>query len=201
MTPCLVLAALLASSADLPRLVQTPPGQVPYGANAAGAVGLEATISNTGSVTGVRAIKALEPFTGPFTDAVRTWQAEPAREGGVAVASQLLVLGVFRPPMLTYPAPPPPERKDYGVAGKLPVPTRWVVPGYPPMAVGNAAVAVEVTVGETGSVTDAHVTASTPGFDDAAVAAVRQWTFTPVLRDGKPVPSRLAVVFFFPAPH
>jgi TonB family protein len=201
MTACLVLATLLASSADLPRLVQTPTGGIPYGATAAGAVALEATISNTGSVTEVRAIKGLEPFTGPFTAAVRSWQAEPARESGAAVASQLLVLGVFRPPMLAYPAPPPPEKKDYGVAGKLPVPAHWIIPGYPPMAVGNAAVAVEVTVGETGAVTEARVTASTPGFDDAAVAAVRQWTFTPVLRDGKAVPSRLGVVFFFPAPH
>jgi TonB family protein len=201
MTPCLVLATLLASSPELPHLVQTPPGEVPYGATVAGAVALEASISNTGAVSGVRAIKSLEPFTGPFTAAVRTWQAEPAREGGVAVASHMLVLGVFRPPMLAYPAPPPPERKDYGVAGKLPVPTHWIVPGYPPMAVGNAAVAVEVTVAETGAVTEARVTASTPGFDDAAMAAVRQWTFTPVLRDGKPVASRLAVVFFFPAPH
>jgi TonB family protein len=201
MIPCFVLATLLASSPDLPRLVQTPPGEVPYGAQSAGAVGLEVTISDKGFVSAVRTIKALEPFTAPFTDAVRTWQAEPARAGGVAAASQLLVLGVFRPPMLAYPAPPPPVRKDYGVAGKLPVPTHWIVPGYPPMAVGNAAVAVEVTVGETGSVTDARVTASTPGFDDAAVAAVRQWTFTPVLRDGRSVASRLAVVFFFPAPH
>jgi TonB family protein len=155
MIPCLALAALLASSADLPRLVQTPASEIPYGAAAA----------------------------------------------GVAVSSQLLVLGVFRPAMLNYPAPPPPDLESYAFSAKTPVPTQWLVPAYPPMAVGSAAVAVEVTVGENGSVTDVRVTGSTPGFDDAAVGAARRWAFKPVLRDGRPVASRLAIVFYFRAPH
>jgi len=33
-------------------------------------------------------------------------------------------------------------------------------------------------------VTNAHVTQSVPGLDDAALAAVRQWRYTPATNDG-----------------
>jgi TonB family protein len=197
----LVLVALLAAFQP-PTVVRTSTGEIPYGAAAAGVVGLEASVSDTGAITGVRVVKPLEPFTGPFSQSVRGWQAEPAREDGAAVASHLLVLGVFRPAMLMYPEPPPPDHKDFGLSADVPEPTKWSIPGYPPTAQGmDTAVIVDVAVGEDGTVTDARVTTSTPGFDDASLAAARAWAFKPATRNGRAVPSHVVLAFYFRAPH
>jgi TonB family protein len=46
-----------------------------------------------------------------------------------------------------------------------------------------------------GTVDDVEVRNASPAnvFDDAAVRAVRQWRFEPVMRDGKAVPQRAMV--------
>lgn len=55
----------------------------------------------------------------------------------------------------------------------------WMVAG---------AVEVEAFVNEIGDIADAVVTRSVRGLDRAALDAVRQWKYTPILRDGVPVP-------------
>ena len=61
---------------------------------------------------------------------------------------------------------------------------------------------VEFTLAETGKVKDVTVRASsTPGvFEDAAVKAVSQWRYKPVMRDGKPVPVRTQIRVRFTLP-
>jgi TonB family protein len=61
---------------------------------------------------------------------------------------------------------------------------------------------VEFTVAETGKVKDAGVRAtSIPGvFEDAAVKAVSQWRYKPVMRDGKAVPVRTQIRVRFSLP-
>jgi TonB family protein len=73
-----------------------------------------------------------------------------------------------------------------------------VQPVYPLKAEGKKMegwVDVEFTVLETGKVKDVAVrAASTPGvFEDAAVKAVSQWRYQPVLRDARPVPVRTQI--------
>jgi periplasmic protein TonB len=80
-----------------------------------------------------------------------------------------------------------------------------VQPTYPMRAVNGKIegwVDVEFTVAETGKVKDVSVrAASTPGvFDDAAVRAVSQWRYKPVLRDAKPVPVRSEIRVRFSLP-
>jgi TonB family protein len=82
---------------------------------------------------------------------------------------------------------------------------RSVQPTYPMRAVNGKIegwVDVEFTVAETGKVKDVSVrAASTPGvFDDAAVRAVSQWRYKPVLRDAKPVPVRSEIRVRFSLP-
>jgi TonB family protein len=82
---------------------------------------------------------------------------------------------------------------------------RSVQPTYPMRAVNGKIegwVDVEFTVAETGKVKDVSVrAASTPGvFDDAAVRAVSQWRYKPVLRDAKPVPVRSEIRVRFALP-
>jgi TonB family protein len=73
-----------------------------------------------------------------------------------------------------------------------------VQPGYPAKAQGKKLegwVDVEFTVSEAGKVQDVAVrAASTPGvFEDAALKAVSQWRYQPVLRDARPVPVRTEI--------
>ena len=80
-----------------------------------------------------------------------------------------------------------------------------VQPTYPMRAVSGKIegwVDVEFTVAETGKVKDVSVRASSnPGvFEDAAVKAVSQWRYKPVLRDAKPVPVRSEIRVRFTLP-
>ena len=58
-------------------------------------------------------------------------------------------------------------------------------------------VILSVVIGESGRVTAVEVIRSAPLFDDAAVAAVRQWRYTPTLLNGVPVPVRMTVTVNF----
>jgi TonB family protein len=82
---------------------------------------------------------------------------------------------------------------------------KTVQPAYPMRAVNGKMegwVDVEFTVAETGKVRDVSVRAtSNPGvFDDAAVKAVAQWRYKPVLRDARPVPVRSQIRVRFTLP-
>jgi protein TonB len=54
---------------------------------------------------------------------------------------------------------------------------------------------LDFTVGVNGAVSDIAVHAATPPgvFDQAALAALTQWRYQPVLRDGKPAPQRARI--------
>jgi TonB family protein len=80
-----------------------------------------------------------------------------------------------------------------------------VQPYYPAKAESGKMegwVDVEFTVAETGKIKDVSVhAASNPGvFDDAALKAVAQWRYKPVLRDAKPVPVRSEIRVRFTLP-
>jgi TonB family protein len=79
-------------------------------------------------------------------------------------------------------------------AGQLTV-LKSVQPAYPSKAQGKKLegwVDVEFTVSEAGKVKDVAVRAASPAgiFEDAAIKAVSQWRYQPVVRDTKPVPVR-----------
>jgi TonB family protein len=82
---------------------------------------------------------------------------------------------------------------------------KTVQPVYPLKAENSKMegwVDVEFTVAETGKVRDVVVRAtSIPGvFEDAAVKAVSQWRYRPVVRDGKSVPVRTQIRVRFSLP-
>lgn len=77
----------------------------------------------------------------------------------------------------------------------------WVQPAYPPEAARQrleGRVVVEFSVGEDGKVTDAAIAESDHGlFEEAALDAVRRWTFSPALENGVPVASGMRVPIEF----
>ncbi|HVZ37163.1 MAG TPA: energy transducer TonB, partial [Polyangiaceae bacterium] len=75
---------------------------------------------------------------------------------------------------------------------------------YPPEELAarhEATVQLLVSIGIDGSVTDASVAESGgPAFDRAALAAVRQWKFTPARRGDEALVSRIRIPFRFALP-
>jgi TonB family protein len=109
--------------------------------------------------------------------------------------------GAMPPP----PPPPPPGpaimTADYrqvlemykpariGGEFKAPMKTKDAKPVYPPEAQAariQGVVIIEAIIDPNGQVAAARVLRSIPGLDEAAVAAVQQWEFTPTLINGQP---------------
>ena len=95
-----------------------------------------------------------------------------------------------------------PARGEWVYVEELPAPIREVKPGYPEIArqAGvEGTVQVHVLVGTDGRVRDAVLskTIQVPMLNDVALAAARQWVFTPGLANGKPVACWTAIPFWF----
>ncbi len=86
----------------------------------------------------------------------------------------------------------------------LPVPVEQTDPDYPPslkVAGIEGKVVVEFIVSDIGLVTSAHAHQSThPGFEEAAVAAVKQWLFEPGMKNGTATAMRMRVPVIFTIP-
>jgi TonB family protein len=110
------------------------------------------------------------------SDELEPGSAAPASAGG-----PVRVGGDVRPPAKVVNVPPtyPAEALSAGVQG---------------------VVAIEATIDETGSVTEARVLKSVPELDDAALEAVRQWKYTPTLMNGAAVPVIMTVTINFTLP-
>ena len=100
------------------------------------------------------------------------------------------------------PPPPPPPNGAIRVGSNIAAPKKIkdVAPIYPPIAQSarvSGIVIIETTIGTDGRVIDARIIRSIPLLDQAALAAVRQWEFTPVLLNGAPVPVIMSVTVNF----
>ena len=94
------------------------------------------------------------------------------------------------------PAPPPVAAAPAGGESHPAELVRAVQPDYPPDAYRSRAqgwVEVEFTVGADGSVSNATVVNSEPSriFNNAALNAIKRWTFKPKMDNGKAVDDRL----------
>lgn len=109
--------------------------------------------------------------------------------GGVPAGVVGSVTEVALPPPPPSPLPAPP-REPVRTGGRIQAPallTR-VPPIYPPIAVKaqvQGIVILEATVGRDGRVEEVGVIRSIPLLDKAAVDAVRQWVYAPLLLNGQ----------------
>jgi len=97
-------------------------------------------------------------------------------------------------------APPPRAVVRVGGVVKAPKQLRRVEPEYPPLAKRarlGAVIVLEVTVDDGGRVREVTVARGNPLFNDAAIAAVRQWVYAPLLLDGVPRDFSLTVTVSF----
>lgn len=111
----------------------------------------------------------------------------------------------YRPPAPSQELPRLPEpdwfagarrTTDRGVTA--PVVLKAPRPRYPPEQTGiSAEVQLEARVETDGGIRYARVVRSTRGFDDAALAAAREYEFRPGMQNGAPVPVIVAIVMTF----
>lgn len=125
-------------------------------------------------------------------------------EGGVPGGVVGGVVGGL-PADLPMPPPPPPPtvpREPLRVGGDLKAPTliERVDPEYPPLALRarvQGVVVLETVVDRQGRVEDVRVLRSIPLLDQAAITAVRQWRYSPLLLNGMPERFVLTVTVSF----
>lgn len=138
-------------------------------------------------------------------DALRTRAIALSKQRGMSGQASGVRAGAPPPP----PPPPPPsehyeidgqEAVRVGGAVKTPAKIHDVRPVYPPEARDagiSGMIIMEVAIDTQGLVRSTFVKRSIPALDQAALAAVRQWRFTPTILDGKPVPVLMTVTVNF----
>jgi periplasmic protein TonB len=168
-----------------------------------------------------------KPVPKPVPTRVRAAPVEPAREivaesrevdlaeeeaipegveGGVpggivgGIVGGLVPTDVLPPP--PPPPPPPVDRGPVRVGGDITAPAlvSRVEPEYPPLAViaqVQGVVILEAVVDRQGRVEQVKILRSILLLDAAAVAAVRQWRYSPLLLNGKPERFVLTVTVSF----
>ena len=119
--------------------------------------------------------------------AVRQWTFEPPAKAPMLIVTEVATREdaargaiVNTPRALRAGGTIAPPRKIYDVKAEYPIAAKD--------AGITGVVRIETTVGVDGTVIDTRVLQGVAELDDAAVAAVRQWRFEPVLLNGEPVP-------------
>ena len=210
------------AAADAPQFLSRTPArfrggplpQIPIQAVSGAEIAVEATVSADGRVSEIAILRDAAPFSEFLASAVRGWQFDPAVDAATTtsgqgqaavaetrVASKVLVLGLFRPPALfpgTLGTPP----TDVGRASDaVPYPTTpLTLPVFPPNALMDDVVVVELAVGPEGNVARMRVVRSAAIFDQPALDAVAGLRFRPARVHGRPAPSFAYVVAAFRQP-
>ncbi|HEX5107188.1 MAG TPA: energy transducer TonB [Vicinamibacterales bacterium] len=125
----------------------------------------------------------------PGGNARVVWHDSTAPAGAFSTAG-----GAPPPPPPPPPSPPFPPEVVAGairIGGNIAAPMKIkdVKPAYPPIAQSakvSGVVILEAVIGADGKVLDVRVVRSVPLLDQAAIDAVRQWEFRPVLMNGVP---------------
>jgi TonB family protein len=143
--------------------------------------------------------------TDPVLKTQLTAEADVLRNHAIELSKQRTAIGGESPGVA--PIPPPPPDGPRGLQSRPPLEgvqqprkIKDVRPVYPPEAlVARIAgvVVIEVSLDSEGHVRDATVLRSIPALDEAALAAVRQWEFTPAISYGVAVPVKMTVTVNF----
>ncbi len=141
----------------------------------------------------------------PEPPALASAGAEGGVEGGVVggVAGGIVGGLVAAPPPPPPPPPPPaPPKGPVRIGGNIQAPAlvKRVEPTYPEIAVVakvTGLVILEAVVGVDGSVESVRVLRSVKFLDQAAIDAVKQWRYSPLVLNGVPTPFVLSVTLNF----
>ena len=208
---CLGLTASQAPEWTPPRYLGGTVPSAPRQVVGGGEVMLELTVSDAGGVTAVKALRTTPPFAELLQAAASGWRFSPGEEERpgpaarsnvpprVTAESKVLLVGMFRPPVLRGPTLGEVPRDVGTPSDDVAFPLTTAMPRHPPTSRAVGQVLIEVHVGADGAVKDVKVLQSQPPFDTAALSALEQWTFKAARRAGVAVPSFVYIAFGFPA--
>jgi hypothetical protein len=173
-----------AKLVEPPRLLTAHVPAQPISTIGGGEVLLELTVTSSGNVSGIKRLRTTPPYTDFLTDAAATWRFAPATarfdKREVLVDAPTLVVGVFRPPSVYGgPSAATPPQDFGGAAPSLPQVASLMVPNYSPTLVGDGIVIIEIEMTARAEPREYRILTPQSGFDSAALAAVREWRFTP----------------------
>ncbi|MDP6582324.1 MAG: TonB family protein, partial [Vicinamibacterales bacterium] len=186
-------------------------------ARVSGVVVLDILIDVDGLVRDVELLRSVPQLDQAAITAVQQWEYTPTVIDDVAVPVVMTVTVNFRlaaddteaetTPQGSEPSPAVPpatfqSQEPVRVGGDIPVPqkVRNIDPVYPDAAKEarvSGVVILEAVIGVDGTITDVQVLRSVPQLDEAAIAAVRQWEYTPTVVDDLRVPVVMTVTVNF----
>ena len=191
--PARLLAAELAS---LPATTTVGGGEVL----------IEAIVDRNGVLTRPIILRGTPPYTQFVFDAIRKWRFTPARTVGLdgvetTVEMPVSIGALYRAPtLLNGPTlgetPKEWSRPSVDVA----YPLATALPNYPPNVREAGIVLLEVTVSETGAVTETRSVASKGGYESVSRDALAGWRFRGASHRARPVSSTAYALFGFREP-
>ena len=158
-----------------------------------GTVILEALTDIFGRMQKISVLRSISMLDRAAVEAVRQWIFEPTIVNGKPRGTIFTISVPFVLKDRTARAEVLTEVEPVSIAagGVTPVPVKKVGPVYPEIARQSrleGEVILEIMIDVAGRVRDAKVIRSIPLLDRAAFDALSQWTYEPVIIDGKPVP-------------
>jgi hypothetical protein len=178
--------------------------QFPFETPADGVVVFDVSLDAAGAIRKISVLQDVPPFTPTAKQSLRNWKFAPASQNGKPEDSEVPVAFVFR--HAVYIANEPPftpivPKKESGEARR-----GFVPPGilsisyaaYPANTIAMGSVVVQATVKPDGSTGKVSVVRGLEGgFTPLAIDAAKHWKFQAASRDGRPVPSNVAIAFVF----
>jgi TonB family protein len=175
-----------------------------------GTVVLDVMISEEGEVRNVQVRRDIASETEEAVRSVKTWKFAPAKFNGKAVTSRMTVAVTFNPspyssPPLAESVPLPPlihQNDEARIQSSFQPPevTRATFPTYPLNALNLGTVILEASINEAGKAQSAKVLRDAPPFTTTALQAIEDWRFMPATLNGRPVESKVVLVFCFRQP-
>jgi protein TonB len=212
---CVIVVPLLFAADSLPQAptimafvaAAPPPPPPPPPPAAARAAGAARSKPQPVKTPGAFAAPVEAPFDvtpEPVAFAGGGEGVEGGVDGGIAGGVAGGIVGGLVTAVPPPPPPPPPvvESGPVRIGGNIQAPalTKRIEPVYPDMAVlakVTGLVILEATVGVDGAVDQVRVLRSVKLLDQAAVDAVKQWRYSPLMLNGVPTPFVLSVTLSF----
>jgi outer membrane biosynthesis protein TonB len=163
-------------------------------------------ISEEGEVRNVQVRRDIASVTEEAVRSVKTWKFEPAKFNGKAVPSRMTVAVTFNPAALltaNNPLPPLIHQDDEAriqSSFQPPQVTRATFPTHAGYALWPGTVILQASIDEAGKAQSTKVLRDAPPFTTGAVRAIEDWRFMPATLNGRPVESKVVLVFCFRQP-
>ncbi len=193
------LPTMMAFAADMPAAPPPPPPPPPPPAPKPAA---PKEVPQTAPQNPLAAPVVAPSEIRPELPAPEVTRVERGVEGGVIGGLEGGIVTNLAPPPPPPPPPPPAPKGPVRVGGNVQAPAlvKRVEPTYPDLALVakiTGLVILEATVSTDGTVESVRVLRSVKFLDQAAVDAVKQWRYSPLVLNGVPTPFILSVSLNF----